>query len=259
VSGGRTVAPRQPQLLVGTSGWSYDHWAGNFYPEHLPPAQRLEYYAAHFRTVEINATFYRLPSAKAVRAWRAEVPEEFVFAVKGSRLITHFHKLVGVDDALETFLGRVGLLGEKLGVVLWQLPPNLRRNDELLERFLSLLPRGEGVRHAVEFRNESWLAEDVFELLRAYGAAMVNVSGDVLGADLTPTADFAYVRFHGTSTYHGAYEREALEPWAAFLREQLAAGHDCFAFFNNDAEGHAPVDAARLIGMLERPRSAHGA
>ncbi|HEY5541095.1 MAG TPA: DUF72 domain-containing protein [Coriobacteriia bacterium] len=241
----------RPQLRVGTSGWSYDHWSGIFYPEHLPAARRLNFYASHFSTVEIDATFYRLPSENAVRTWRAEVPEEFVFAVKGSRFITHFRKLTGVEDALQTFLDRVELLGEKLGVVLWQLPPTFQRDDVVLQHFLDQLPR-DRVRHAVEFRHESWLADGVYELLSARGVAMVNVSGDMLRQDLTPTADFVYARFHGTSRYHGAYDRPALEPWAEFLGKQLAAGRDCFAYFNNDAEGHAPADAVRLMAMLER-------
>lgn len=250
MSAGAQPEEARPVLRIGTSGWSYDHWAGVFYPEHLAPAHRLEYYASRFATVEIDATFYRLPSEKAVLTWRDAVPADFVFAVKGSRFVTHFRKLSDVDDALATFLRRVGLLGAKLGVVLWQLPPTLQRDDALLEHFLTQLPESP-VRHAIEFRHESWLADGVYDLLRSRGAAMVSVSGDMLRTDLTATADFVYARFHGTSRYHGAYERPALEPWAEFLRRQLAEGRDCFAYFNNDAEGHAPADAARLIGMLE--------
>lgn len=250
VSADASDARQRPQLRLGTSGWSYDHWAGVFYPEHLPAARRLEFYSSRFSTVEIDATFYRLPSENAVRTWRESVPEDFVFAVKGSRFITHYRRLADVDDALRTFVERVDLLGENLAVVLWQLPPSMQRDDDVLRRFLALLP-SQGPRHAVEFRHESWLAEEVFDLLRSRGAAMVSVSGDMLRAELTTTADFVYLRFHGTSHYHGAYDRPALEPWAAFLREQLAADRDCFAYFNNDTEGHAPADAARLIGMLE--------
>ena len=250
VSADASAHARPPVLRIGTSGWSYDHWRGVFYPENLPASERLAFYAARFATVEIDATFYRLPSADTVARWRDAVPQDFVFAVKGSRFITHFRKLADTTDQVRAFLERMGLLGPKLGVVLWQLPPTLQRDDRLLEGFIRRLP-SDGPRHAVEFRHESWLHDGVLDLLRTYGVAMVNVSGDMLREDLTATADFVYARFHGTSRYHGAYERPALQPWAAFLRERLAAGSDCFAYFNNDFEGHAPADAARLAAMLE--------
>jgi len=245
-SGGIT----HPRLRVGTSGWSYEHWSGGFYPAHLPASDRLRYYAAHFDTVEVNATFYRLPSASAVSTWRHETPEDFAFAVKGSRLITHFRRLGDVEEALGTFLGRVRGLGPKLDVILWQLPPTMKRDLAVLTRFLGLLGDA-GPRNAIEFRHESWFAEDVFELLRDRNVALVAASGDALEPCYTPTADFVYARFHGTARYHGEYTRPALEPWAAFLREQHAAGRDCYAYFNNDAGGHAPSDAARLLGMLQ--------
>jgi uncharacterized protein YecE (DUF72 family) len=237
------------RIRIGTSGWSYDYWAGCFYPEHLAAAGRLGFYASRFGTVEVDATFYRLPSEHAVVAWRDAVPEGFVFAVKGSRLITHFRRLGDIDEELEAFMRRMSMLGDKLGVVIWQLPPNLTADVELLARFLTRLPAG-SVRHAVEFRHESWLADETFAVLRAHNAAHVHVSSDAMPQNFTPTADFVYVRFHGTASYHGAYERPALEPWAAFLRQQAEQGRDCFAYFNNDAEGHAPADAARLVDML---------
>jgi uncharacterized protein YecE (DUF72 family) len=237
------------RVKVGTSGWSYDHWVGPFYPKGLGSGRRLEHYAGRLPTVEIDGTFYRLPSEDTVRAWAASVPEAFAFAVKGTRFITQFHRLNDVDEQVATFLARMGLLGEKLEVVLWQLPPNLKRDDELLERFLGLMPEG-GPRHAVEFRHDSWLDDDVFAILRAHAAAQVHVSSDKMPVELTPTADFVYVRFHDTASYHGRYLEPALEPWARFLADQAAAGRDCYAYFNNDAQAHAPADAMRLIGML---------
>jgi uncharacterized protein YecE (DUF72 family) len=237
------------RIRIGTSGWSYDHWAGSFYPDGLLAARRLAFYGSRFDTVEIDATFYRLPSEHAVTVWRDTVPEDFVFAVKGSRLITHFRRLADVDDALTTFLERMSVLGDRLGVVLWQLPPNLKGDPALLARFLKRLPAG-GVRHAVEFRHDSWLTEETFAMLSEYGAAHTHVSSDAMPEMLTPTADFVYVRFHGTSSYHGAYDHPALEPWASFLHQQAAKGRDCYAYFNNDAEGHAPADAARLVDMM---------
>jgi uncharacterized protein YecE (DUF72 family) len=242
------------RIRIGTSGWSYDHWAGVFYPDRLPAARRLEFYGSRFDTVEIDATFYRLPSERAVASWRDTVPGDFAFAVKGSRLITHFLRLGDVDDALDAFLRRMSVLGDKLHVVLWQLPPDLRADTALLARFLDRLSAGR-VRHAVEFRHESWLTEETMAVLREHGAAHVHVSSDAMPADLRPTAGFVYVRMHGTASYHGAYDAPALEPWAAFLREQADLGRDCWAYFNNDAGGHAPADAARLIGMLGSGRT----
>jgi uncharacterized protein YecE (DUF72 family) len=237
------------RIRIGTSGWSYDHWANVFYPEHLQPARRLEFLSSRFDTVEIDSTFYHLPTEHAVSAWHATVPDDFVFAVKGSRLITHFRRLANTEAAVQAFMDRVSLLAEKLGIVLWQLPPNLSVDNVLLDRFLSQLPAG-GVRHAVEFRHESWLNPETFGILTDHAAAQVHVSSDEMPEDLTPTADFVYVRFHGTSRYHGAYERPALAPWCDFLRSQAAQGRDCYAYFNNDAEGHAPADAERLRGLL---------
>jgi uncharacterized protein YecE (DUF72 family) len=236
-------------IRVGTSGWSYDHWLGIFYPEHLPAKDRLAYYATRFSTVEINSTFYHLPSEQAVRAWRNAVPDGFAFAVKGSRFITHVHGLVNVESAVATFLQRMSLLGPALEVVLWQLPPNLHRNAALLDRFLGELPDG-STRHAIEFRHESWLADEVFSVLRKHGAAHVSVSSDVMPENRTVTSDFVYVRFHGTARYGGAYVGSTLEPWARFLSEQVHLDRDAYAYFNNDFEGHAPRDAESLLGVL---------
>lgn len=237
------------RIRIGTSGWSYDHWSGVLYPDRLGADDRLTFYASHFDTVEVDATFYRLPSERAVATWRDAAPDGFVFAVKGSRLITHFLRLGDVDEALATFLGRVSLLGDKLHVVLWQLPPNLPADLVLLKRFLERLP-ADRVRHAVEFRHESWLTSETFAVLREFGAAHVHVSSDTMPENMTSTADFVYARFHGTASGRGAYDTCALEPWASFLRRHAESGHDCYAYFNNDFGGHAPIDAARLATML---------
>lgn len=236
------------RLLVGTSGWSYEHWRGTFYPPDLPARERLRYYADHFDTVEINATFYGLPAEQTVRAWHDSVPDDFVFALKGSRYLTHMRKLADPSGPVQRLFERLRPLGRKLGPVLWQLPPFLKRDDVLLEAFAAELPRE--VRHAVEFRHESWLDAGVFAVLQRYNVAAAHASGDFLRTDLTPTADFTYVRFHGTTRYHGSYTGAHLGPFADFLGERLAGGADCYAYFNNDAEGHAPVDARRLSGML---------
>jgi uncharacterized protein YecE (DUF72 family) len=236
--------------LIGTSGWSYEHWAGDFYPPGLPARERLAYYASRFPTVEINATFYRLPSESMVRSWRERVPPGFAFAVKGSRFITHVRRLEGVDEALALFASRISVLGDALAVILWQLPPSLALDAPLLDRFLAGLPGG--VPHAVEFRHRSWLDEEAFAVLRSRGAAHIHVSSDRMPMDLTTTADFVYVRFHGLTAFGAAYPRESLAPWTRFLEEQRAAGRDAYVYFNNDIGGHAPRDAARLAELLSR-------
>jgi len=245
------------RIRVGTSGWSYDHWQGAFYPTGVKPSERLAWYATRFPTVEVNATFYRLPSEKVVRGWRDAVPPGFAFAVKGSRFITHYRKLVDVGDAVATFCGRLAVLGEKLRVVLWQLPPGLSRDTARLESFLGVLPGN--LRHAVEFRETSWLTSDVFEVLRARNVAHVHVSSDAMPIDLTTTADFAYVRFHGLAGYHGEYVERALLSWGAFLCAERDKGHDAYVYFNNDANACAPRDAVRLQEMCAASRQGVGA
>lgn len=235
-------------MRVGTSGWGYKHWEGAFYPEHTPSAKRLAYYAEQFPTVEINATFYRLPSEKTVRSWHDTVPADFRFAVKGSRYITHHRRLSGVADAVEAYMTRLDGLGTLLEVVLWQLPPGLDRDDRLLEEFLSMLPGG--VRHAIEFRNTSWLEDAVFDILQEHGTAHVNVDSTRMPRNLTVTGDFVYVRFHGPASGSG-YTTHDLKPWRRFLREQAEAGRDGYVYFNNDFEAHAPRDAKTLIAMLD--------
>lgn len=237
------------RMLIGTSGWSYNHWDGVFYPDEVSADERLAYYATRFDTVEVNNTFYHLPTEHAVQGWHDTVPPDFRFAVKGSRLVTHYHRLKNIDDAVTNFMERMSHLGETLSVVLWQLPPQLDADPGLLDGFLGRLDTP-GVRHAVEFRNEHWLSEETFAVLRAHNAAHVNVASERMPRNFTVTADFAYVRFHGTDTYHGAYAKPALEPWAEFLGEQIRGQRGGYVYFNNDAEGHAPKDAARLAQML---------
>lgn len=234
-------------LRIGTSGWSYDHWDGAFYPEELKPSERLAYYAGRFPTVEINSTFYRLPAEKTVRAWRDSVGADFAFAVKGSRFVTHFRRLADVGDSVSTFCERAALLADRLHVVLWQLPAGMTIDLPLLDTFLGSLPTT--TRHAVEFRDASWLVDETFEVLSTHNIAHVHVSSDVMPIDLTTTADFVYLRFHGLAGYHGEYVSRPLEPWADFLRAQVDEGRDAYAYFNNDAKACAPRDAARLARM----------
>ncbi|HIE10676.1 MAG TPA: DUF72 domain-containing protein [Kiritimatiellae bacterium] len=237
------------ELRVGTSGWYYRHWAGRFYPAELKPAEWLEYYTRHFSTVEINATFYRMPFENMIKGWSRKAPTGFLYAVKGNRRITHLKKLAGVDEDIRDYFRRVELLGEHLGPVLWQLPPSLHEDYRRLEAFLKKLPRA--FRHAVEFRHPSWLQDVVFEVLRRYQVACVSISSSRMPANFTETADFVYYRFHGLKGgYAHDYSRAELGTWAEHARSALERGKTVFAFFNNDAEARAPGNASELIRMI---------
>jgi len=195
------------QYYIGTSGWHYDHWRYLFYPDKLPKAKWLEFYSRHFTTVELNNSFYRLPSEEAFAAWRDSSPASFTFAVKVSRFITHIKRLKNVEQPVDTFLGRAKILKDKLGPLLYQLPPNMHRNDDRLESFLSILPPG--LKHTLEFRHESWLDNGVFEILRQYNTGLCVFDMPGLSCPLAATADFAYIRFHGsTGLYSSCYSDE---------------------------------------------------
>lgn len=236
------------EIHVGTSGWTYDDWAERFYPPGVKGVERLAYYATQFDAVEVNATFYRLPNAAMVGAWNRRLPPEFHLVVKGSRLITHLKRLADCGEALGTFLGRVAAL-QRLRVVLWQLPPSLRRDVPRLEAFLAQLPAH--LRHAVEFRHESWWDEAVATALARHGAAFVAVSHPRLPADVLPTADWLYLRFHGQGArlYDHDYSEAELRAWAARVAPHCA-GRTVYAFFNNDVGARAPGNARTFLEML---------
>jgi uncharacterized protein YecE (DUF72 family) len=236
-------------IYVGTSGWTYDDWTGPFYPDDVKGAQRLEFYAEKFNTVEVNATFYRLPTQNMIDAWNRRLGSSFHLVVKGSRLITHRKKLDDCREPLEAFSDRVLQL-RRLKVILWQLPPSLHRDCERLARFLSELP-GE-VRHAVEFRHESWWDEEVVALLKRHKAAFVAVSHPRLPGSIYPTGDFFYLRFHGLGEqlYRYDYSEEELGDWAARVKPHLRSRR-LYAFFNNDYEAKAPRNAAAFRALLE--------
>jgi len=234
---------------VGTSGWHYDHWRHRFYPDKLPKAKWLEFYATHFTTVELNNSFYRLPSEAAFATWRDSSPANFTFAVKVSRFITHIKRLKNTQEAVETFMSRAKILGEKLGPLLYQLPPNMHRNDGVLESFLSALPRG--MKHVFEFRHQSWLEEEVFEILHKYNIGLCVFDMPSLACPLVVTADFAYIRFHGsTGLYSSCYSDEELADWAKRLTNLAADLEATYIYFNNDAEAFAVRNAITLRGYL---------
>jgi uncharacterized protein YecE (DUF72 family) len=239
-------------VRVGCSGWNYDHWRhGVFYPERCSPARWLPYYAQFFDTVELNNTFYRLPRANAVARWVAESPPGFVFAVKVSRYITHIKRLTDTEQHLPLLLERLESLlhSPKLGPLLWQLPPTFRRDDERLAAALAAFPRA--LRHAIEFRHESWFVPEVTALLRERNIALVIADRAEIASFQTHelTADFAFVRFHhGSRGLRGNYSDRELDEWAERVRAWAERG-DVFAYFNNDWEGFAPRNA---LGLKER-------
>jgi uncharacterized protein YecE (DUF72 family) len=240
------------QVYIGTSGWVYKEWQKHFYPEDVPAKRQFEFYATQFPTVEINATFYRLPTLKMVKGWRDKAPPGFVFAVKGSRFITHILKISGASKGLRKYFGRLKPMEKRVGPVLWQLPPFMKKDLKRLERFLKILPKN--YCHAVEFRHESWYeGDETFDLLRQYKVAHVNLSSLRMPENFTVTADFVYIRFHGLKdgAYHD-YTRGELEPWARFLRKQTRAGKNVYAYFNNDLNVHAPDNAKMLMKMVGR-------
>ncbi|HEV2454056.1 MAG TPA: DUF72 domain-containing protein [Verrucomicrobiae bacterium] len=235
------------EIYIGTSGWSYKEWANDFY-HGVKPREQFQYYATHFSTVEINNTFYRLPLLTTVRAWNKKAPPNFIFAVKGSRYITHILRLNNLQRALGNFLRRIRPLGDKLGPILWQLPPNFKPDFLRLEGFLKRLPRQHS--HAIEFRHPNWITDDSFELLRKYNAAFVWISSMKMPRNFSVTADFVYARFHGLSGgAHHDYTAEELAPWADNFRACAANGKKCYAYFNNDLNVRAPKNAEMLLHL----------
>jgi uncharacterized protein YecE (DUF72 family) len=238
------------RYFIGTSGWHYDDWRSDFYPERLPKKDWLRYYAGRFSTVELNNSFYRLPTEAAFDRWRDATPDGFRFAVKASRFITHVKRLKDSRGLIANFMSRAARLGEKLGPVLYQLPASFHRDDERLADFLTDLPAG---RHVIEFRHPSWLDDAVFDRLRRHRVGCCVFDMPRLKSPLVATADFAYVRFHGTGErYSGSYPDDLLADWAGRI-EGLARGLDAvYVYFNNDVSGHAVRNAATLRGLLEK-------
>ena len=238
------------RYYIGTSGWHYNHWQDRFYPGTLSKAKWLEFYASHFATVELNNSFYRLPSETAFAAWHESSPANFIFAVKVSRFITHIKRLKNTEEAVERFISRARILGEKLGPLLYQLPPNMHRNDETLESFLVTLPRG--LKHVIEFRHQSWLEEKVFEILHKYNTGFCVFDMPSISCPLVATADFAYIRFHGSSVlYSSCYSDRELAGWAKGLADLTANLKAVYIYFNNDAEAFAVRNAKTIRGYLE--------
>jgi uncharacterized protein YecE (DUF72 family) len=240
----------QGQLRIGTSGWVYKHWLDIFYPRTLASAEQLPFYAEHFDTVEINRSFYRLPGRNVFEQWRAQTPPGFLFAVKGSRFLTHMKKLKDPEEPLQRLMQSAAGLEEKLGPILLQFPSAWQLNLERLAAFVAALQAYPDRRFSFEFRHRSWLSPPVYDLLRGIGAALCLPVSPNVPLDPTLTTNWTYIRMH--SGAHGTgYGDEELTVWAERIRAWRDQGVDVYVYFNNDPEGHALRDAVRLHTMLE--------
>jgi len=246
------------RLWAGTSGWTYPHWRGLFYPESLPSRDYLGYYSSRFETTEINYSFYHLPKAETFRKWSAATPAGFRFAVKVNRAITHNQRLRQADEIWRKFIQSALELGPKLGPLLLQFPPSFRSDAGLLGEFLNRSREaapGKEIMLAFEFRHASWFSEPVAEMLRSAGAAMVIAdSSRYPMAPPAPTASFVYLRFHGPEAlFASSYSDQQLRVWAERIRGWLDGGLDVYAYFNNDAGGCAIRNLRRLLEFTGRP------
>jgi uncharacterized protein YecE (DUF72 family) len=238
-------------LRIGTSGWHYASWRGPFYPPDAKPKELLAFYSRRFDTTELNNTFYRLPSEKALAAWRDGTPEDFLFAWKASRMITHMKRLKDVEENIAFVFDRMDALGEKFGPVLFQLPPSLKADAERRERLarcLALLPKNR--RHTFEFRDPSWYEPALLDLLRDHDVALCLSDHEAAPAPWEATASFVYIRAHGSEgRYAGHYDTETLRRWSEAIAAWRRNGQDVYVYFDNDIKAAAPGDAEALIAM----------
>ncbi|MDI6853118.1 MAG: DUF72 domain-containing protein [Deltaproteobacteria bacterium] len=242
------MANRQ-RIHIGTSGWHYGHWKGPFYPRSVASEDFLKFYCQKFHTTEINNSFYRLPESSTLKTWKDTVPSDFIFAAKASRYITHMKKLKDPEESLAKFMERMTDLGEKLGPILFQLPPHWSFNAERLRSFLAALPQN--FRFALEFRDPRWINDETFQVLADRGAAfcIFEIAGYLSPKEVT--ADFVYIRLHGPDgAYAGSYDRETLAKWARDIRAWTDRGKDVFCYFDNDQAGYAAQNALELQEML---------
>ena len=229
------------RVFVGTSGYNYPEWRGTFYPEKFSTDKMLAYYAERFPTVEINYTFYRMPTEKLLAGWAAGTPETFTFTLKAPRRITHDSKLQRCEDALQVFCRVAKTLGPKLAVLLFQLPPNFKKNAAVLREFVELLP--DGTRAAFEFRHESWLDAETYDTLRARNVALCVADSEKMSTPVEVTADYAYFRLRDEG-----YQQPDIERWAHTIKALPL--RDAFVYFKHEEQGLGPEFAKRLIASI---------
>jgi uncharacterized protein YecE (DUF72 family) len=242
------------RVLIGTSGWHYDSWRGPFYPAGLPLKSQLQYYASQFQTTELNGVFYRTPTPEAVTSWKEQTGKDFVFTWKASKFITHWKRLsANSANSLELMETRLSLLGDKVGPVLFQLPPNFRADADRLSGFLRMLSPKR--RYSFEFRHPSWYSTQIMRLLANENISLCISDHHDAPTPWKRTADFVYIRGHGPGgRYKGHYSGDTLAAWATRIRAWKARGYDAFVFFDNDQKSAAPIDALKLKQMLpDRP------
>lgn len=236
-------------IQIGTSGWSYEHWNENFYPNEIKPKDRLKFYSHHFQSVEINSTFYHLPSEKAISKWHSEVQEDFTFSIKASGYITHRKRLKD-PETVDTFLDRVEKLSSKRGPILFQLPPSFKIDEDRLAFFLEHLR--EGWKYVFEFRHSSWFVENIYHLLKKHqiGLCISDLNGKLTPEEVTST--FTYLRLHGPhSAYSGSYSKKALQEWAKKILHWQKSKISVYCYFDNDEKGFAIKNALELKHMIE--------
>jgi uncharacterized protein YecE (DUF72 family) len=238
------------KVRVGTSGWYYDHWRERFYPEDLPKDQLLSYFSERLDTVELNNSFYHLPTEAAFKSWKDKTPGDFLFAIKLSRYITHQKRLKESRESLDFFVERAKLLGKKFGPILVQLPPFLKRDDDRLLSFLKILPKRK--RFTFEFRHETWFTDEIYALLNKYDASLCLYELKGVSIEDVTTAKWVYIRLHGPekTAYTGSYSDEQLQAWADRIGRWSKEGKDVYCYFDNDEKAYAVGDALRLRKML---------
>ncbi len=236
--------------FIGTSGWNYKHWINAFYPESVNKKEWFSYYQTQFSTVEVNNTFYKLPRKETFRKWKDESPGDFLFSLKASRYITHMKKLKDPRQSTKKFFDASGVLEDKLGPVLFQLPPKWRKNTGRLESLIKVLPAE--YLYTFEFRDRSWFDEDVYDVLKGGNAALCiyHLKGELSPKEVT--ADFIYIRLHGPDgAYQGSYDSKELGAWAGAISAWTRSGKDVYCYFDNDQRGYAPQNALELKKMVE--------
>ena len=243
------------KLFIGTSGWVYGHWTGIFYPEDLPSKDKLKYFSQHFKTVEINYSFYHLPRPSTYQNWHSQTPADFIFAAKASRFITHIKRLKGVKVAWKTFLKNALYLKEKLGPILFQFPPSFRATEEnikRLEKFLTILRvTTKNLKYAFEFRHKNWCDKKIYDLLKKYNTAWVIADSPSYPKTEEVTADFVYIRMHGSKVmFSSNYTKKELQDLAQKIKKWLKTGN-VYVYFNNDAYGYAIENAKELIKLCK--------